>query len=92
MYFQVAQKNTSQECLNAIIYFLTKLPKNRLQDTLNISTRNLNSSERVNKILPLNVTSSINIRADVVSLVILSVDALHYHILPYLESHKMHIE
>jgi hypothetical protein len=90
MYFQVAQKNTSQECLNAIVYFLTKLPKNSLQDTLSTSNSNLSSSEGANKILPLNVTSSINVRTNVVSLVILSVDALYYYILPYLESHKMY--
>lgn len=95
MYFQVAQKNTSQECLNAIVYFLTKLPKNSLQDTLNTSTSNQNSSNLcmqggADKILPLNVTSSINVRTNVVSLVIFSVDALYYYILPYLESHKMY--
>jgi hypothetical protein len=76
MYFQVAQKNTSQESLNAIITFLTGLSNNVLPAD--------------SKILPLNVISTINVRTGVVSLVVTSVDALYYYLLPYLESHKMY--
>ena len=57
MYFQVAQKNTSQVCLNAIVYFLTRLPKNSLQDTRKFSNSNPVNSEGVDKIFPLNVKS-----------------------------------
>ena len=78
MYFQVAQKNTSQECLSAIVVFLTGLPK----------LAPMQSPD--NKILPLNVTSSMNVRTNVVSLVVLSVDGLYYYILPFLESYTMY--
>lgn len=74
LYLQVAQKNTSQESLNAIITFLTKLPNNALQNS---------------KILPLNVISTINLKTNVVSLVVTSVDALYY-VLPFLDSSKMY--
>jgi len=46
LYFQVAQKNTSVESLNAIIIFLTNLKANQLN--------------KESKILPLNVVSTIN--------------------------------
>ena len=75
LYLQVAQKNTSQECLNAITTFLTGLSNNVLQDS---------------KILPLNVVNTINIRTDVISLVVNSVDSLYYYILPLLDTSKMY--
>lgn len=75
MYFQIAQKNTSQESLNAIVTFLTGLSNNVLPDS---------------KILPLNVTSSTNVKTNVVSLVVHSVDALYYYLLPFFESYKMY--
>ena len=75
LYLQVAQKNTSQESLNGIITFLTKLPNNALQNS---------------KILPLNVISTINLKTNVVSLVVTSVDALYYYVLPFLDSSKMY--
>lgn len=74
LYFQVAQKTDSQECLNAIVTFLTRL-----------SSKLLNS-----KILPLNVLSTVNKRTNVVSLVVSSVDSLYYYLLPYLDSSKMY--
>lgn len=75
LYFQVAQKNTSQEGLNAITTFLTGLSNNVLQNS---------------KILPLNVVNTINTRTDVVSLVVNSVDSLYYYILPLLDTSKMY--
>ncbi len=42
------------------------------------------------KILPLNVVSAINKKTDVVSLVVSSVDALYYYILPLLDNSKMY--
>ncbi len=71
LYLQVAQKNTSQESLNAITTFLTKLPNSILQNS---------------KILTLNVVSTINVKTNVVSLVVNSVDSLYYCVLPYLDS------
>ena len=75
LYLQVAQKNDSQECLNAIVTFLTRLSGSNLQNR---------------KILPLNVVSTVNKRTNVVSLVVSSVDSLYYYVLPYLESTKMY--
>jgi hypothetical protein len=75
LYLQVAQKTTSQESLNAIIILLTGLSNNTL----------LNS-----KILPLNIVSSINVKTNVISLVVSSVDALYYYILPLLNTSKMY--
>ena len=75
LYLQVAQKNDSQECLNAIVTFLTRLSGSNLQNS---------------KILPLNVVSTVNKRTNVVSLVVSSVDSLYYYVLPYLESTKMY--
>ena len=75
LYFQIAQKNTSQESLNAITTFLTGLCNNLLQNS---------------KILPLNVTSTTNVRTDVVSLVVYSVDSLYYYLLPLLDTSKMY--
>lgn len=75
LYLQVAQKNTSQESLNAITTFLTGLSNNTLYNS---------------KILPLNVVSTINVRTNVVSLVVNSVDALYYYILPFLNTSKMY--
>jgi hypothetical protein len=75
LYLQLAQKNTSQECLNGIITLLTGLSNNVLQDS---------------KILPLSVVSTINVRTNVVYLVVSSVDALFYYILPLLDNYKMY--
>jgi hypothetical protein len=74
LYFQVAQKNTSQESLNAITTFLIELP----------------SVLPNSKILPMNVVSTINAKTGVVSLVVNSVDSLYYCVLPYLESSNMY--
>jgi len=75
LYLQVAQKNTSPESLNAIKTFLIQLPNNALQNS---------------KILPLNVISTINLKTNVVSLVVTSVDTLYYYVLPFLDSSKMY--
>jgi len=75
MYFQVAQKSTSQESLNAITAFLTGLYNTELA--------------KDSGILPVNVTSAINIRTNVASIVVSSIDALYYHILPWLDSSIM---
>jgi hypothetical protein len=75
LYLQVAQKNTSQECLNSIITFLTTLPGSISQDS---------------KILPLKVVSTTNVKTNVVSLVVGSVDSLYHNVLPYLDSTKMY--
>jgi len=75
LYFQIAQKNTSQESLNAITTFLTGLSDNVLQNC---------------DILPLNVISTTNVRKDVVSLVVNSVDSLYYYLLPLLDTSKMY--
>jgi len=69
------KKNTSQESLNAIKTFLTGLSDNVLQNS---------------KILPLNVISTTNVRTDVVSLVVNSVDFLYYYLLPLLDTSKMY--
>jgi hypothetical protein len=76
MYFQVAQKNTSVKCLNAIITFLTNLKAINLK--------------KDSKIIPLNVVSSINKKTNVVSLVVSNVDALYYYLLPLLDTSKMY--
>lgn len=68
LYFQVAQKLTSQDSLNAIIAFLTGLSNLEIP--------------KDSRILPINVTSATNIRTNVVSIVVTSVDALYYYILP----------
>lgn len=75
LYLQVAQKNTSQESLNAITTFLTRLPNSVLQKS---------------KILPMNVVSTINVKTNVVSLVVSSVDNLYSCVLPYLDSSNMY--
>ena len=79
LYFQVAQKNTSQECLNGITKFL-----------LNLSSNATIHNDPGNKILPINITNTINVRTNVVSLAISSVDALYYYLLPYLDSSKFY--
>ena len=68
LYFQVAQKFTSQDSLNAIITFLTGLSNSEIP--------------KDSRILPINVTSATNIRTNVVSIVVSSTDALYYYILP----------
>jgi hypothetical protein len=68
LYFQVAQKITSQESLNAITTFLIGLSNLYIPKDSNI--------------LPVNVTSATNIQTNVVSIVVSSIDALYYHILP----------
>ena len=75
MYLQVAQKNTSQACLNAIVTFLTSLGS---------------ILKQYSKILPLNVVSTVNAKTNVTSLVVSSVDALYYYILPLLDNHTMY--
>jgi len=76
LYLQIAQNNTSSECLNAIKdFFLHTLTSKYTHD---------------NKILPLNVVSSTNAKTNIVSLVINSVDALYYYVLPYLDVSKMY--
>ena len=40
-------------------------------------------------ILPVNVTSATNIKTNVVSIVVSSIDALYYHVLPWLDSSNM---
>jgi hypothetical protein len=79
LYLQVAQKNTSQDCLNAMTNYLINLSNN----TKYLHTQN-------NKILPLNVTSTTNIRTNVVSLVVANTDALYYYILPLLDESKFY--
>ena len=79
LYFQVTQKNTSQECLNAIINYLIDLSNN----TKYFHTQN-------SKILPLKVTNTTNIRTNVVSLVVANIDALYYYILPLLDEYKFY--
>jgi hypothetical protein len=74
LYLQLAQKNTSQESLNSITIFLTRLSNNVLKDS---------------KISPLNVVSTINVKTNVVSLVVNSVDSLYY-VLPFLDTSKMY--
>ena len=64
-----------QESLNAIVTFLTSLSSSNLQN---------------NKILPLNVVSTVNKKTNVVSLVVSSVDSLYYYVLPYLDSSNMY--
>ena len=76
LYFQVAQKNTSLESWNAIITFLTRLKAIHLK--------------KESKILPLNVVSTINKKTEVVSLVVSSIDAIYYYLLPLLDTSKMY--
>jgi hypothetical protein len=75
----VAQKNTSQECLNAITNYLISLSSN----TKYFHTHN-------NKILPINVTSTTNSKTNVVSLVVANADALYYYIFPLLDESKFY--
>lgn len=79
LYLQVAQKNTSQECLNAITNYLISLSHN----TKYFHTKS-------NTILPLKVTSTINAKTGVVSLVVTNTDALYYYILPLLDESKFY--
>lgn len=79
LYLQVAQKNTSQQCLNAITNYLISLSSN---------TKYLHIKNK--KILPINVTSTTNVRTNVVSLVVGNVDALYYYILPLLDESKFY--
>lgn len=76
MYFQFAQKITSVESLNAIKTFLINL--------------NYSKVPKDSKILPLNIVSTINNKTNVMSLVISSVDALYYYVLPLLDISKMY--
>ena len=77
LYFQVAQKNTSQECLNGIVAFLHNLFNNT-------------NVPPYSKISPLHVTYTTNTKTDVVSIVISSADSLFYFLLPLLENSKMY--
>lgn len=76
LYFQVAQKITSQESLNAMIIFLTELS--------NIDI------PKYSKISSVNVSNTTNLRTNVISLVVSSIDTLYYYILPWLDSFKMY--
>lgn len=84
VYFQVAQKNTSQESLNAITTFLT-----RLSSPLLVKEETSNTLQ-YSKILPLNVVCTTNKKTDVISLVVSSVDSLFYYLLPFLDTSKMY--
>lgn len=79
LYLQVAQKNTSQECLNAITNYLVNLSDN---------TKYFHTSD--SKILPLKVTSTTNVRTNVVSLVVANIDALYYYVLPGLDQSQFY--
>ena len=72
LYFQIAQKFTSQYCLNDISNFFKGLSNPEIP--------------KDSRILPINVTSALNIRTNVVSIVVSSTDALYYYILPLLDS------
>ena len=76
LYFQVAQKITSHDCLDAIKTFLTELCNSEIPKN--------------SEILPVNVVSTTNIRTNVVSIVVSNVDALYYYILPLLDSCKFY--
>ena len=60
LYFQVAQKNTSLECLNAITNFLLDISRN-----INIQ------NDFDNKILLINITNTTNVKTNVVSLLLM---------------------
>jgi hypothetical protein len=95
LYFQVAQKNTSQECLNAIINYLINLSNNtKYFHTLSAQACEAGPGSRPrgqnNKILPIKVTNTTNVRTDVVSLAVTNVDALYYYILPLLDEYKFY--
>lgn len=79
LYFQVAQKNTSLECLESITNFLLALSNNAAIH-----------NDPENKILPINITNTINVRTNVISLAIANVDSLYYYLLPYLDSSKFY--
>ena len=57
---------------------------------------NLSSNARTynndpdSKILPINITNTINVRTNVVSLAIANTDALYYYLLPFLDSSKFY--
>jgi hypothetical protein len=82
MYIQVAQKNTSIFCINAIIAFLNSLESNLLDKPKDL--------DKDKPRLPINVSSTINTKTDVISIVVSSVDALFNYILPLLDSQKMY--
>ena len=94
LYFQVAQKITSVDCLNAIKSFLINLKPSQSTLSMNCDSVKNNSNEWCNKdrskILPINVVSTINNKTNVMSLVISSVDALYYYLLPLLNKSKMY--
>lgn len=76
LYFQVAQKLTSQDSLNAIITYLTELSNLEIP--------------KDSRILPINVTSATNVKTNVMSIVVSSIDALYYYILPWLDCSKFY--
>ena len=77
LYFQVAQKTTSQECLNGIINYLHDLSHNtQLPENSQIS--------------PLYVTSTTYAKTNVVSIVIANIDSLYYFLLPLLDNSNMY--
>jgi hypothetical protein len=89
MYFQVAQKITSVECLNAIKTFLINLSP---YGSMKAPYFNNNSCPMLHKgvILPINVLSTINSKTNVMSLVVSSVDSLYFFLLPLLDKSKMY--
>lgn len=81
-YLQIAQKNTNEQTLNAIKTggnshrYISTNYRCKASDTINISSPN--------------VTSSINKKTNVISLVINNIDSLYYYILPKLEESEMY--
>lgn len=74
-YFQIAQKNTSKDTLDAIKHFITTLP---------------GTDNKPDKVFSPNVNSTINKKTDVISLTINSIDSLYFYLLPILDSSKMY--
>lgn len=57
---------------------------------INLSNNTKYFHTKNNKILPIKVTNSTNVRTDVVSLAVANVDALYYYILPLLDEYKFY--
>ncbi len=51
-----------------------------------MSSNAIRHNDPENKILPIHVTNTINVKTNVVSSTIANVDALYYYLLPYLDS------
>ena len=89
LYFQVAQKITSVECLNAIKTFLINLKYMKASSRFLVNNPSL-PIQKEGGILPINILSTINNKTNVMSLVVSSVDALYYYLLPLLDKGKMY--